>query len=65
MPLADDLHTTAVAAAERALASALPGVHPVRLAVAAEAAVDAAAPFLDGRALEWVTAAEAEPEPLR
>lgn len=63
MTLADDLHTTAVAAVERALADALPDVPPDRLTAAADAAVAAAAPFLDGTELERVNA-EAHADPL-
>ena len=62
MTLADDLYATAVSAAERAIAAVLPDVPPAQLADVAAAAVDAAAPFLDGSEHERVTT---DAEPLR
>jgi hypothetical protein len=52
MSLTDDLRTTAVTAASHALAPFFPDVSPERLVRAAEAAVDAATPFLDGSELQ-------------
>jgi hypothetical protein len=48
MALDEDLRETAVAAAEQAIAPILWDVAPSRRQRAAEAAVRAAAPFLDG-----------------
>lgn len=48
MSLDEDLYQTAVAAAEAAIRPLLFGIHPRRHQEVAEAAVRAAAPFLDG-----------------
>lgn len=58
MPLADDLRQAAVAAVEHAIAPLLWDVAPQRRERVAEAAVAAAAPFLDGTELERVTTAD-------
>lgn len=58
MTLADDLHATAVTAAAAGIASVLPRVPRDDVLRAAEAAVDAAAPFLDGTELRRVQEAD-------
>jgi hypothetical protein len=60
MSLTDDLRTTAATAATHALARFFPDATAGRLQEAAEAAVDAAAPFLDGPELARVTEADSD-----
>jgi hypothetical protein len=58
MSLEDDVRFTAVTAASHALAPFFPDVSSERLVRAAEAAVAAAAPFLDGSEHARVTRAD-------